>query len=207
MRFIGPLVACAFLAAPAGASTYLAELHGVVSQQIDLSFSDPHVKLGDVYTITARFDDSMIEPYWSTDGTQLIAAHAVSFQGAPLTGDFSFKVEGSGFEWSSFTDRLDGARLFFDNGKVSGFSGDLLPAETDERPGIESSGPALAHIYGGENTDLNNYKSPGFWVTWDLDGSKVTAVPEPASWAMMIAGFGLVGGGLRRRAKGVIAKV
>ena len=27
----------------------------------------------------------------------------------------------------------------------------------------------------------------------------VTAIPEPASWAMMIAGFGLIGGALRRR--------
>jgi hypothetical protein len=26
-----------------------------------------------------------------------------------------------------------------------------------------------------------------------------TAVPEPATWAMMIAGFGFVGGALRRR--------
>ena len=29
----------------------------------------------------------------------------------------------------------------------------------------------------------------------------VTAVPEPASWAMMIAGFGLVGGAMRRRTR------
>jgi hypothetical protein len=27
----------------------------------------------------------------------------------------------------------------------------------------------------------------------------VDAVPEPATWAMMIGGFGLVGGALRRR--------
>jgi hypothetical protein len=27
----------------------------------------------------------------------------------------------------------------------------------------------------------------------------VAAVPEPASWAMMISGFGLVGGAMRRR--------
>jgi hypothetical protein len=26
------------------------------------------------------------------------------------------------------------------------------------------------------------------------------SVPEPASWAMMIAGFGLIGGAMRRRA-------
>ncbi len=28
-----------------------------------------------------------------------------------------------------------------------------------------------------------------------------TAVPEPATWAMMIAGFGLAGGAMRRRAR------
>ncbi len=31
-----------------------------------------------------------------------------------------------------------------------------------------------------------------------LDGISVSAVPEPATWAMMIAGFGLVGGTMRR---------
>lgn len=32
-----------------------------------------------------------------------------------------------------------------------------------------------------------------------FEGVWITAVPEPASWAMLIAGFGLVGGTLRRR--------
>lgn len=32
-----------------------------------------------------------------------------------------------------------------------------------------------------------------------LDNVNLAAVPEPASWAMMIAGFGLLGGVLRRR--------
>jgi hypothetical protein len=32
-----------------------------------------------------------------------------------------------------------------------------------------------------------------------VDNVVIAAVPEPASWAMMIAGFGLVGGALRRR--------
>ncbi|MFA7441709.1 MAG: PEPxxWA-CTERM sorting domain-containing protein [Sphingomonadaceae bacterium] len=31
-------------------------------------------------------------------------------------------------------------------------------------------------------------------------GAEVVAVPEPATWAMLIAGFGMVGAGLRRRA-------
>lgn len=32
-----------------------------------------------------------------------------------------------------------------------------------------------------------------------IDNVSLAAIPEPASWAMMIAGFGLVGGALRRR--------
>ena len=37
----------------------------------------------------------------------------------------------------------------------------------------------------------------GFAASFDTIG--LTAVPEPASWAMMIAGFGLVGAAMRRR--------
>ena len=37
-------------------------------------------------------------------------------------------------------------------------------------------------------------------VFWNRpDHTAVAPVPEPASWAMMLAGFGLVGGALRRR--------
>jgi hypothetical protein len=35
---------------------------------------------------------------------------------------------------------------------------------------------------------------------WALGQSAFNAVPEPASWALMITGFGLTGGVLRRRA-------
>ncbi|WP_223797656.1 PEPxxWA-CTERM sorting domain-containing protein [Sphingomonas nostoxanthinifaciens] len=31
-----------------------------------------------------------------------------------------------------------------------------------------------------------------------------TSVPEPASWALMVGGFGLIGGGLRRRATRIV---
>ena len=33
-----------------------------------------------------------------------------------------------------------------------------------------------------------------------VDNISLTSVPEPATWALMIAGFGLVGGAMRRRA-------
>lgn len=38
-----------------------------------------------------------------------------------------------------------------------------------------------------------------------LDGVSVTAVPEPATWALLIAGFGLVGVAARRRSRAVAA--
>ena len=38
-----------------------------------------------------------------------------------------------------------------------------------------------------------------------LDGVTINAVPEPATWALMLGGFGLVGGALRRRTAGVVA--
>jgi hypothetical protein len=49
---------------------------------------------------------------------------------------------------------------------------------------------------------LTNFQPTGANTPFTIDGSVAritTAVPEPATWAMMIAGFGLVGGTLRRR--------
>ncbi|QMW22732.1 PEPxxWA-CTERM sorting domain-containing protein [Sandaracinobacteroides saxicola] len=40
------------------------------------------------------------------------------------------------------------------------------------------------------------YNEPSFFL---LDNISLAVVPEPATWAMMILGFGLVGGTLRRR--------
>ena len=43
-------------------------------------------------------------------------------------------------------------------------------------------------------------------AAFEFDNVNVAAVPEPASWAMMIGGFGLVGGAARSRSrKGAIA--
>jgi hypothetical protein len=40
---------------------------------------------------------------------------------------------------------------------------------------------------------------PTFTYVFKVSGDSLGMVPEPATWAMMIAGFGLVGGALRRR--------
>ncbi len=55
----------------------------------------------------------------------------------------------------------------------------------------DSTAPALSFLANGTPRG-----APPFTL---LDGVSVTAVPEPATWAMMVAGLGLVGGAVRRR--------
>jgi hypothetical protein len=58
----------------------------------------------------------------------------------------------------------------------------------------QSSGHYINYTY---NYDTNRYASR---ASGDFDFDSVTvAVPEPASWLMMIAGFGIVGVAVRRR--------
>jgi hypothetical protein len=59
--------------------------------------------------------------------------------------------------------------------------------DNDFLPG--ASGPNQFFVFGFTDADLPSYVAQAFSA----------AVPEPASWAMMVAGFGLVGGALRRR--------
>jgi hypothetical protein len=67
----------------------------------------------------------------------------------------------------------------------------------------------ISRIFGGihfENDNgraVNNAFNLGGFVA-DTQLQRVGAVPEPASWAMLIAGFGLVGGVARRRRLAVV---
>jgi hypothetical protein len=65
----------------------------------------------------------------------------------------------------------------------------FTPATFDPTFKIDNSG----------TNPLNQYITPGFRGVWDFANSKVQAVPEPSSWAMLIAGFGLAGAAMRRR--------
>jgi subtilisin-like proprotein convertase family protein len=56
----------------------------------------------------------------------------------------------------------------------------------------------------------NAVEDTGNLSNWALNlssASVVTAAPEPATWAMMIGGFGMAGGALRRRKSAVTTRV
>jgi PEP-CTERM motif len=66
------------------------------------------------------------------------------------------------------------------------------------RRGLASSAATVADINGGSRERFQFEARSGLGVIGTAPA--VGAVPEPASWAMMIFGFGLVGNVMRRRA-------
>jgi hypothetical protein len=59
--------------------------------------------------------------------------------------------------------------------------------------------PTYGGGYESDNHTVGFYTSKGTGTTVKLVDSVIGTVPEPASWAMMVGGFGLVGGTMRRR--------
>ena len=60
------------------------------------------------------------------------------------------------------------------------------------------------HTAGGSTSFAQRLGAPGVWtVTTRADP---VAVPEPATWALMIVGFGVAGAGLRRRGARVFGR-
>ena len=71
----------------------------------------------------------------------------------------------------------------------------LFPPQWGWNFGSGGNGVAYQTFFGTTTQQTRDY-------AFTLTGN---AVPEPATWAMMIAGFGIIGGALRRRRTGVVA--
>nr|WP_310522893.1 PEPxxWA-CTERM sorting domain-containing protein [Polymorphobacter sp.] len=63
---------------------------------------------------------------------------------------------------------------------------------------VAFTGTAQSLVLAGRASYFDN-------VTFGASGPSVGGVPEPASWAMLIAGFGLTGAAMRRRRMAVVA--
>ena len=81
----------------------------------------------------------------------------------------------------------------FDLTLASSYSGAFLTANGSTATGARNA--LVAGLLGGQAyANIHDAVFPGGEIRGQL-----TAVPEPASWALMIAGFGLTGAALRRR--------
>lgn len=61
------------------------------------------------------------------------------------------------------------------------------------------SGTLAAPIFSAGNFTLTDFSDRTISYNLTIDGAAASAVPEPTSWALMILGFGVVGGGMRYR--------
>lgn len=71
----------------------------------------------------------------------------------------------------------------------------------EEHEGYDAGGGSLDDVYVRDIASAS-FRISSVTVRSDNSTGPLSPAPEPASWAMMIVGFGLVGGAMRRPAKG-----
>lgn len=98
-------------------------------------------------------------------------------------------------------DAFNSIRFIGENGFDVTLTGAALAAGAFN--GNQSIGRRMTYDFGANRVNQVIFSSSGY--SFELDNIAVSAVPEPASWALMITGFGLLGGALRRQRKIVFA--
>lgn len=196
----------------AGAVTIVGEIQGAVTSSFATEFTKAgapaDIKVGD--TITARFSYVRADPSGGSAGFA-----AGNLLGAMITDQISFEL--AGYRWTSRGDFLDGMVPLAFGAPEDPLANFYLT--TDDAPG---AGDLRVQGYAFEIGEFGYGLYQGFGYAGSFDRSTlkfstdgkappkeqlsapvalqpdaVTAVPEPASWAMMIGGFGLIGATLR----------
>ena len=125
-----------------------------------------------------------------------------------LTFD-SFTATSTGLDFAAFVNPVTGAFIYHDLNEglgVVGYQGGLFSdtflSITIDNPYSPFGQPlnSVADQFNALNhgAPYAGFPTAGYWTaSFPVD---TPAVPEPATWALMIVGFGFVGGALRRRA-------
>lgn len=181
------LATATWFAAPAAAST------------LPTTVSASRTYFGDLAVLT--------DGVYPADGSFYFTPETVAFgpglapsPGAQFTFDFGGAVDLASIAMS--VDNNDDYLVQFFNGTDEVGAVFVLADEGNVPWGMETFTRGLA--LGGKVPSAVLTASVGDFLysvgEVQFDGTPApTAVPEPASWAMMIAGFGLIGGALRRR--------
>lgn len=172
---------------------------------------DPSVASGQTTVMT--FDNPAAAGYTIIPGATVTAGTTANEYAAPA-GDATtyYYVQGGGqaifssikalTELSLYIGSLDNYNsIEFWSGGVGGtsvgtWSGlDYAPANGDQGAGVTNR--RFYFDFGGSTVDTVVFKSTS--NSFEFDNIAVSAVPEPGVWALMIAGFGMMGAALRRR--------
>lgn len=207
------ILAAALISASGSAQAvvYTGEMQGVVTSQFATYFTSAGAKaeIGVGDAITTKFS------FARTDGATggPVAAMLGQSLAAMMTNEASFEL--GGHRWTSRGDFLAGLvtpqfgtaedpfaplSLTMDDAPAGG---DLAVRGYDFEIGEFGYDLYQGYGYAGvfDKSSLRVWADGVLIVGEDTPPVAVAAVPEPATWAMMIAGFGLVGAVARRRTK------
>ncbi len=111
-------------------------------------------------------------------------------------------VKALSFYWGSI-DNYNTVSLFSGSALIASFTGGQVPAApADGSQSAATNNRRVTFAFDGAAIDRVNFASSS--NSFELD-TVAGAVPEPASWVMLVAGFGLVGTAARRRNPTVVA--
>lgn len=205
------LVAAVLLAAAPAAAVTVTSVPGApdpglaFGETLVASFDTPlaagvvNTTAGSVITAAGSISGVRAAPAWTDAGVyQSIGAGGSSLfdfsaWGSPLS---SFSLYWGSIDSYNFIDFLDANGL-----RIAGLSGGDLPRFDGSQTASASNRRVIFDFEPFESITAVRLSSTGAAFEYDDIGAAAFtgAVPEPASWALLIAGFGLVGVSMRRR--------
>ena len=194
-------LAAALIASPTFAATTTFAQYKQIGGTDTISFSGGNTLSSSGFVVEFDYLDVMPP---ALDGP-INAIMSLSATGAPYSGTMSFLRQGDNANLLTVTfggallSGLGGASTFLDSvpgaGPVS-FSSDFLDFSTSAERNFSLAFSGLTNPFGSPSWTAD---STGTFASDSREGPGGGGVPEPATWGLMIVGFGGVGMLLRRR--------
>ena len=106
------------------------------------------------------------------------------------------RITSVGYDWGSI-DRFNFIKAYSGDSLVSTIYGSAFPPATGATGSAATNRFVTLNYAASSNVTKLVFGSDT--NSFELDNVSVAAVPEPATWAMLVVGFGLVGAAKRRR--------